>query len=146
MTIAVDLGRKAAKQTKFTLLSLITPAAALSTCSPLLFLLFVFSIVLPCSPLLFFLLLPLLLLCLLVLFYSSFSYCPCCYSVFLLPLIFFFLLSLLLLCLLVPFVLYPITPAAALSSCSLFLYSSFSDYPCCCSVFLFLVLYSSFSN
>ena len=60
------------------------------------------------------------LLCLLVPLNSSLSYYPRL----------FFLL--------VPFVLlYRITPAAALSSCSLFLYSFFSDYSCCCTVFLF---------
>ena len=69
-----------------TLFSLIIPAAALSSCSPLLFFIF----------------LPLLLLCLFVPFNSSFSYYLCCCSVNLFPFIFFILIPLLLLCLLVP--------------------------------------------
>ena len=65
------------------------------------------------------------------------SYYPCCCSVFLFP---FTPLSLITpaaaLSSCSPLLLfYLITPAAALSSCSL--YSSFSYYPCCCSVFLF---------
>ena len=138
----------------FVLLYLITPVAALSTCS--LFLYSSFSDYSCCCTvflfpfsLLFFLLLPLLLLCLLLPFvllyritaaaalsscslYSSFSEHPCCCSVFLFPLCFFIWLSWLLLCLIVPFLftlLSLIIPVAALSSCSLFLYSSFSSIP-----------------
>ena len=117
----------------FTFLYLITPAAALSSCS----------------------------------LYSSFSYYPCC-SVFLFPLLFFILFPLLLHCLLVPFTLlsfcipccsalFPFTFLTLNIQCCCFvlyhftllflilylvpLYSSFSYYPCCCSVFLFPLLF-----
>ena len=120
------------------------PSADLSTCSLLLFLLFVFPAALPYPPLLCFILLPLLLLYLLThltlpyritlaaaLSCSPYSSCPqfsllyfcnsCCSALF--P---FTILSL-------------IIPAASLSSTSL--YSSFSYYPCCFSVFLFPLLF-----
>ena len=155
-------------------LYLITSASTLSSCS--LFLQSSVSYYPRCCsyflfPLLFLILLPLLLLCLLVplnstyslcslllclvSLYYSWSYYPCCCSVFLFsfspldlitpaaslsicsPLLFFILLSLLLLCLLVPFfftLLSLIIPAAALS-CSLCYFLSY--YPCCCSVYLF---------
>ena len=137
----------------FTLLNLITPAADLSTCSPLLFFLFVFPAALPYSPFLFFILLPLLLLRLLVPFYSSFycypcccsiflsppyssfSYYPCCYSVFLFRFTLLYLITLLLICHLVPF--YSFFSLYFLLLCLIPLYSALSYYPCCCSVFLF---------
>ena len=195
----------------FNLLSLITPAAALSSCHPLLFFPFVLpaaalllvplyyslsyypcccSVVLfhftilylitPaaalsfCSPLLFFLLLSLLLLCLLVPLYS-FLCAPCCFALFpftllsliipaaalsscshslfclfvlpaalpCFPLLFFLLISLLLLCLLVP--LYSSLsyyPSAALSTCSPLLFSL--SIPCCSALFSLVLLYSFF--
>ena len=101
----------------FTLLSLIIPAAALSSCSLLLF----------------FISLSLLLLYLLVPLYYSFSYYPCCSALFPTN-----LLSLCVPCWFasVPFThLYHIIPIATLSSC--FLYSTLSVYSCCCSIFLF---------
>ena len=102
----------------FTLLYLITPAAALSSCSPLLFFLYVPPAALPCSPpLLFFLSLPLLLLYLLVPLYYSFSYYPCCSALFPTN-----LLSLCVPCWFasIPFThLYHIIPIATLSSCFL---------------------------
>ena len=119
----------------FTFLSLITPAAAISSCSlnfslsyyhcccsVFLFHFTLLSLITPaaalssCSPLLLFYLISLVLICLLVPLYF-FSFYVCCSALF--P---FTFLSL-------------ITPAAAISSCSLNF--SLSYYHCCCSVFLF---------